>query len=311
MIYKVLIVKNRFKEKLDIFKYLNWFKEKTPIEVTTEELITDFDVTSESITNGTFTGVIVGSDIIPKLKTVIPENKYNAVIFVYGNDMKGIRTSCCNGQGHQFNLYDNTEIVQLAVTNDNGKTANHELFHAFFNKLERRGIKLPDPMDTYLLNKDLSLKTTSNRTQALALLAPYWDKVCDLTPKTVEKLAFIVRDRVSDKQQTGTIICIKGSDILILKSLEREKGVAIPQGTYNCDWTFSPKFQKKTYELREMKSYRIHAGNYYFNSEGCILTGLSLSDINKDGYLDVVSSMEAKEKLEKFFNYESFKLVIL
>jgi len=43
----------------------------------------------------------------------------------------------------------------------------------------------------------------------------------------------------------------------------------------------------------------IHKGNYHSDILGCILIGNDLSDINKDGYLDVTSSKKAIKELLK------------
>jgi hypothetical protein len=41
----------------------------------------------------------------------------------------------------------------------------------------------------------------------------------------------------------------------------------------------------------------IHKGNYYTDILGCVLIGTGLSDINKDGITDVVSSKTAITEL--------------
>lgn len=41
----------------------------------------------------------------------------------------------------------------------------------------------------------------------------------------------------------------------------------------------------------------IHAGNFYDNTEGCIIVGKGISDINGDGELDVTSSKQAMAEL--------------
>lgn len=179
-IYKVLIIKNRYKSKLKIDKYLDWFKSNTPIEIVREELSTDFDVTPTTITNGTFTGVICGKDIIEKLRTVVPENKYNAVIFVYGNKMNGVRVSSCNGENGWYPLYPCTELLQVVKLNDSGKTANHELFHGFIAKAKRMGGLIVDNMDTYIGDGDLNINHITNRSVALQNLTPFWDNIISL-----------------------------------------------------------------------------------------------------------------------------------
>jgi hypothetical protein len=321
MIYKILIIKNRFKGKLNLSKYTDiWFTKNTPIEVVSETITTDFDVTPEKVSNGTYTGVIVGADIITKLKTVVKENIYNAVIFVYGNDLGGIRVSCCNGSNRQGNLYTNTELVQICKTNDSGKTANHELFHAFYAKANRVGISITDNMDTYLNDNDLTLKKESNRTIALDRLKPYWSEICSFKqaekPKLPSRVAILLRQKSSKEQTLGDIICVNNGDIFMCKSLELSTepnavgDTCIPTGVYNVVWTLSPKFKKFTYELQSMPSYRIHSGNYYTNTEGCILLGNAFADINKDGILDVVNSMVTIKQFEDFFDRKSFTLIV-
>lgn len=69
---------------------------------------------------------------------------------------------------------------------------------------------------------------------------------------------------------------------------------AIPSGTYNIKWTYSPKFRRCTPELEQVPwftSIRIHAGNTADDSSGCILTGI------KDGAGRLKMSKVTTEKL--------------
>jgi len=318
MILKLLIVKNRFKEKIKLTKYLvDWFKLYTPLEIILEEISTDFDVETQVVSNGTYTGVICKNTILPKLREIIPENKYNAVLFVYGNSLAGVRVGVCDGVGRQDFLYKNTSLIQLCKTNDNGRQANHELFHSFFGKLRRNNISLNDNMDTYIKNDifDIDNLVDTNREVALQTLNPYWDNVCSLEstqeiPKSTQ-IAILARKTTDSKQTLGDMIAIKPNDLYLCKTLEREIGVRIPVGTYQANWTFSQKFQKFTYELKSLPSYRIHSGNYFSDTDGCILLGKTVADINKDGILDVVSSKVAILEFENFFGQKEFTLLVI
>ena len=51
---------------------------------------------------------------------------------------------------------------------------------------------------------------------------------------------------------------------------------AIPYGTYEIKWTYSPRFKKYTPQLMNVPSFegiRIHAGNTSSDTEGCLILG--------------------------------------
>jgi len=58
---------------------------------------------------------------------------------------------------------------------------------------------------------------------------------------------------------------------LILENPDKK----IPPGTYDIDLIYSPKFQRYNLHLVVPGRYNIeiHTGNYYKNSEGCLITG--------------------------------------
>lgn len=70
----------------------------------------------------------------------------------------------------------------------------------------------------------------------------------------------------------------------------------IPAGTYSASLTMSPRFRRKLWLLEKVpgrSGIRIHAANYYRQLEGCIAMGMGVSDIDKDGKLDIARSQEA------------------
>lgn len=58
---------------------------------------------------------------------------------------------------------------------------------------------------------------------------------------------------------------------------EKIKGkTAIPYGTYEIKWTYSPRFKKYTPQIMSVPSFegiRIHSGNSSKDTEGCLLLG--------------------------------------
>lgn len=86
----------------------------------------------------------------------------------------------------------------------------------------------------------------------------------------------------------------------------------IPLGEYKVTKRWSNKF-KHHFHVQDVegRSYiLIHAGNFYTDIEGCILVGMDLKDLDKDGFMDVKDSGDAMEELLKIMPDE-FTLTII
>ena len=326
MQYKICLVKNRITNSFNVNKYMvEWFTKNTPLEIIVDTITTDFDVTTKDVGNATYHGVVCGDDIMEKVKTVVPEGKYNCVVFVYGNDLNGIRVSTTTGS-----FYKDTEFIQTFKVDDNGAVINHEMFHAFFFKAHKCQINVVDNMDTYVGNSDLSVDSVvnTNREVALKSLAPYWNQICAFRsiqtpnvvsiPPKIDTKPTVTLERFSDNniEALGDL----SFNSFTCQTLERpwknnQKNIScIPIGTYQVKYTFSSKFLKYTYEVLNVPNrsgIRIHSGNYFFDIEGCILLGDSYSDINKDGQKDVLNSRVTIKKFEDLMQKRPFTLKIV
>lgn len=85
----------------------------------------------------------------------------------------------------------------------------------------------------------------------------------------------------------------------------------IPTGDYICKIEFSPSHGMCFHILNVpgRSHILIHSGNYNKDTEGCILLGENLLDINNDGLRDVTNSRKTVERLEAIC--DSFILTIL
>lgn len=82
-------------------------------------------------------------------------------------------------------------------------------------------------------------------------------------------------------------------------TLEGDK--PIPPGTYQVIMTRSPKFNNQYLPLLASvpgrAAIRIHAGNFSSDTEGCILIGFGVGDMNGDKKVDLKNSRAALDAL--------------
>ncbi len=125
---------------------------------------------------------------------------------------------------------------------------------------------------------------------------------------------FLNRKKHSDKQEIGTIDVYKNEQfVFCLASLEQEwnnneiSNSCIPKGAYMISHYSSAKYPNVLIlnKTEPRTKILIHSGNYNTHTKGCVLVGLTHSDINNDGYLDVISSRTALKKLMKICKDET------
>lgn len=85
----------------------------------------------------------------------------------------------------------------------------------------------------------------------------------------------------------------------------------IPAGIYKVvkRWSRKYEFHFHVKDVANRTWILIHRGNTYHDTRGCILTGDSLRDINRDNELDVVNSKNTLKKLLELLP-QSFTLKI-
>lgn len=73
----------------------------------------------------------------------------------------------------------------------------------------------------------------------------------------------------------------------------------IPAGVYHVKKRWSLKYGNHLHvlDVNQRSMILIHAGNYFFNTQGCILVGTGTLDLNKDKRMDIVNSRNALEQL--------------
>lgn len=197
--FKVLIVKNRYKKKVNLKKGLDYLAKNTPLKLEIEEVSTDFDLEFKQVGNGSFKGV-VPTNYYQELRKVAPIGKYDVVCLYYGNKAGGIRVSYTDNP-----IYPNTDIM-VVVKEDSGDTFSHEFLHVLRNKLLRKGISVPDVMDK--AGASGTYTATQNRDEQVKLFAPYW--------KEFEKPSIITKviDAITPKPM---YVYFKESEIVGLK----------------------------------------------------------------------------------------------
>ena len=130
----------------------------------------------------------------------------------------------------------------------------------------------------------------------------------------------IVRELSNEKETLGKLLVFDaaGDVIYACMSLElpyvnNERGVScIPTGSYTAKKINSYKFGDciAIDSVINRSQILIHYGNYYTQTRGCVLVGRFFSDLNKDGFKDVLLSRLALNDLLLSLS-DSFHLWVL
>lgn len=88
--------------------------------------------------------------------------------------------------------------------------------------------------------------------------------------------SIVLQRQISYPNETLGFIKIDG---FVIQTLENTKKL-IPKGTYPLSFTYSPKFKcaLPLISVPKRVGIRIHSGNTYKDSTGCVLVGLSQSN---------------------------------
>lgn len=199
------------------------------------------------------------------------------------------------------------EIVMLA--NKTGKYT--------FNGVKYSGDQLTHILQHELLHRIYSSRGIEDNTHK-HYLAKTPEKCLDELTFKPTTLAILIRQKQGEKQTLGDLIGVRNGNFFLCKTLElpyrnnENDTSSIPTGTYSCDWTYSPRFKKYMYivNVASRPGIRIHGGNVFTDTEGCILVGDAYKDINADGLSDLINSKITLDKLESFFDRKSFILTI-
>lgn len=118
----------------------------------------------------------------------------------------------------------------------------------------------------------------------------------------------LTREASNEKQTPGSLQIVESDHVIFdCKTLElpwkgNQRNIScIPAGTYTVEKRFTPARGNHFHILNVpgRSSILIHSGNYYSHTLGCILVGEKFSDVNKDGFLDVISSKLALNKMNE------------
>lgn len=186
-------------------------------------------------------------------------------------------------------------------------TMVHELMHAYTKIAVSEGFTVIDQMDTYYLN--------STPDAANGNFAIQWSNLQSWNiPQVINSNTVLIKRNSDNGVETlgtltfGPFTC----STLERPWLNNQHDIScIPKGTYHC--TIQPFHTTHMYELSPTSPRTgifIHPANYVTDLLGCIALGISPSDINHDGQIDVTSSVNTVSEFMKLTDGQPITLII-
>lgn len=116
----------------------------------------------------------------------------------------------------------------------------------------------------------------------------------------------IVRLKETSRQTLGNLLVFKDNNLIYNASTlelpwkqNARNSSCIPSGRYTVVKRHSIKFGNHFHfiNVKDRDLILTHKGNFYTDTEGCVLVGKDFKDINGDGELDVTCSSKTMHKL--------------
>lgn len=97
--------------------------------------------------------------------------------------------------------------------------------------------------------------------------------------------------------------------------LDNQKNIScIPKGAYKITCIWSDKFKAFVYKVLNVPNrtdIEIHWGNFFDDSEGCILLGQTIENLNDDAEFDIANSRITCEKFMQLLGGQDAMLQII
>ncbi len=260
-------------------------------------------------------------DVLGYLKTVKTDADF--ILVGWNPADYGVGFKYTGGYSCPNALPNGAYFATIRIDQNSSSYAVHELHHLLCDKLifslGQIG-KVHDYMDLtpsggtfkpYFLNGSPD-DPSSNHALTWATIAPY---IGILTRPTVT----ITRFRSNIHETLGNLVAKYNGMTFTCKTLEladwqNQKDIScIPKGQYVCSYTYSLRFWRNTYKVRNVpkrSGVRIHPTNFYYELNGCIALGSDLVDINNDQELDSINSKATIKAFETFMGRKEFLLII-
>lgn len=127
------------------------------------------------------------------------------------------------------------------------------------------------------------------------------------------------RSIYEDKQTLGALVICHGAEpIFLCQTLElpwrnnEPFNSCIPLGKYQVERRHSPRYGNhwEILGVKDRDLILIHGGNFHRDTEGCVLVGKDLIDIDRDGYKDVTSSRTTMRHLNNVIEFNTWMLTV-